>query len=503
MDTEQIKQLRARCISNATRTLEAAKLLLQKKYHNIAYHLAVLGLEEIGKSVMILIGHGSPHGERGTKILKQAKGDHARKLFWAIWGPTFGTEQMSGKQILSFAELARKIHLTRLRGLYVEPCVEASEPSESVSRKDTERIVSLLETRIEMEKAKEIAEPDEEVKSDLAWFVSAVEDLTKKKLIFGKKSIDKLKELGGSGTKWIHWVRQQFDKAEQENQEMLRKELARQRPSGDEKYKDKWKIRFRLQTTSHSIREPVLREWNSQIQFLRFTLGKKSSRSCELIVDMVLPKQIPMNALWHLGWGQTRLFAISLNIATKGYFWWYLPRDVSRFYERITDLENNAEAVVQRRPALELNWGNNVLSRTDLWNTAMCYRFLPSKNVDFLNAYVTGISFMGKSDLHTPFEKEIYLQFYHALLSAMKYYGDLSEGRSIDQVLDEIFAPPMGDTSALHECVAAAKGLDQTPDSLQKVTLTECGGMKILFDAYVLTKIIDIAEQEAKKPTKV
>jgi hypothetical protein len=105
-----------------------------------------------------------------------------------------------------------------------------------------------------------------------------------------------------------------------------------------------------------------------------------------------------------------RLNAVSLNIASKGYFWWYLPQDVSRFYEKIIDLESDTEVRVERGPKLELNWGKDELSESDLVNTIMCYRFLPRDNVDFLNAYVTGISFLGKNDIHTPFE-DVYLHY--------------------------------------------------------------------------------------------
>ena len=55
----------------------------------------------------------------------------------------------------------------------------------------------------------------------------------------------------------------------------------------------------------------------------------------------------------------------------------------------------------------------------------------------FLNAYTTGISFFGKNDIHTPFEKEVFLQFYHALIFAMKFYKDLSDSDNMEEVVSQ------------------------------------------------------------------
>lgn len=499
MEFKKIKKKRLQCISHANDLLNGSKILLEKGLQNIAYHLAALALEEIGKSVMLVVGHATISSPKGVKILKQAGEDHSKKLFWALWGPTFGKKDMSKQQIESFIDFANRIHFIRLSGLYVDPFQDADEPSRLVSPEETKNLISIAEARIKMEEYSDIKEPDQQTKDDFIWFETSAEVPEKKKLIFGKKSMDKLKEFDGDATKWVRWMREQFDKAAKESKELLQKELTLAEPSATKKRNKKWKIRFRLKTVSHSLRNKHLNNWNSKTDFIRLNIGKKIPRKSELIVEMILPRGVPLQSLWYASWGEARRLAVSLCIASRGYFWWYLPRDVTKFYEKIVDVESNSEVGVERRPKLELNWGNNVLSDSDLANTAMCYRFLPRGNVRFLNDYVTGLSFFGKNDIHTPFEKEIYLDFYHALLHAMIFYKDHKEGSPFIDSFDRVFKAILKDTTGFREYIEIAEELMKHRSTKKKITLSECGAMKILCDVYIFHRINQMAKRNVKK----
>lgn len=502
MKFKGVQQIRSNCITHAKDLLEASKTLFRKKLFNISYHLAVLSLEEIGKSIMVVIGQEEVSGAKGYKLLKQAGEAHKKKLFWALWAPTFGKEQLSKEQIRFFIVFSQELHEKRLEGLYVDPFQKVVEPSGIISRKQAQNLITLVETRIKLEETKKLRRWDHKVKDNFRWFFEAVEDPRKKKLIFGKKSIEKLVSFKGDGSKWVGWLRKQFDKAEKESKRLLQGELTKEEPSRKDKSKRKWKVRFKLISPSHSIRERVLNGWNYDIDLIKLTLGKKTPRFSELIVDMVLPKGVPLRALWYAGWGEAKRFAVSLSIATQGYFWWYLPKDVSRFYERITDLENDSEIVVERRPILTIDWGNNVLTNRDLTHAIFCYRFLPRKNLNFLNAYVTGISLMGKNDIHTPFEAEMFLQFYHALIFAIKYYKDYKSGEVLSDTVEKVFMDLIRNASATREYIEVANKLMGANRSKTKVTLTECGGMKMLFDAYILQRAIKSAEKEKQKRSR-
>jgi len=502
MEYTKIKEKRLLCIKHAADLLNGSKLLLEKGLHHISYHLAALALEEVGKSVMLVIGHSSFNNQKGIKILKQAGEDHTKKLFWALWAPTFGKKEMSKEQIDSFVDLANKIHLIRLSGLYVNTDQDAPEPSSLVSLDEAKNLISITEARIKMEEYSDIKEPDQKTKDDFIWFESAVEDIEKKKLILGKKSIDKLKEFDGDSAKWISWMREKFDTAEKESKELLQKELSMAEPPDNQKIQQKWRIRFRLKTLSHTIKNKVLSNWNKRTDRIRLYLGDKKPRP-ELIVEVVLPKGVPIQGLWYAAWGEARRLAVSLNIASKGYFWWYLPQDVSKFYEKIIDLESSTEIRVERSPKLELNWGKDELSEPDLVNTIMCYRFLPRENIDFLNDYVTGISFLGKNDIHTPFENEIYLDFYHALLHAMMFYKDYVTGEPFINSFEKIFKIIMKDASGVKEYIEMADELLKNGKTRKPITLSECGAMKVLCDVYLHYRIDKMAQADLQKGKEV
>lgn len=501
MDFDDLVKLRKKCISHAGRLLKASKSELVGKRSNIAYHLATLALEEVGKAVMIVIGYGYFVGEKGNKLLKQAGEDHVKKLFWALWAPSFGRSDMSVQQIQSFFDMSKKIHSLRMRGLYVDPLASSADPQKVIRRTDAKQLVALTEVRINMEKYSKLEEPSREVRDDFLWFHSAVEEPRNKRLIFGKKSIDKLTEFKGNSKKWIRWLHEQFDEAERQSQELLRQEIKRKTLPSKKSMADKWKIKFILITPSHSIRQRTLNDWNSKIPMIQFSIGKKTSKTRELIVNMILPKSIPINGLWYLSWGQARLLAISLSIAARGYFWWYLPEDVSKFYEKIIDLDSNAEVAINRQPALTLDWGNNLLSIGDLNRSVMCYRFLPKDNVKFLNCYVAGISFMGKSDIHTPFEREIYLQFYHSLLHAMIFYGDHKDGVSFIKSFSSIFKIILNMEIAedLLEHIKIAQDLMSRKKTSKTITLSECASMKLLCDVYIFYRIDKMAQADMKR----
>ena len=55
-----------------------------------------------------------------------------------------------------------------------------------------------------------------------------------------------------------------------------------------------------------------------------------------------MPKSVTAQDLWNAGMQQCMIFVTALNIATNGFFWWYLPTFISRFHESITDLESNS-----------------------------------------------------------------------------------------------------------------------------------------------------------------
>jgi AbiV family abortive infection protein len=106
------------CRNHAKDAFEGAKLLRQSGKPNLAYHLATIALEELGKSQ--LIGMRSFAKDEADSWYSKQIDDHVKKLFWALWGQFLGTNRPDPKEIERIRGTATIIHENRLRGLYVD-----------------------------------------------------------------------------------------------------------------------------------------------------------------------------------------------------------------------------------------------------------------------------------------------------------------------------------------------------------------------------------------------
>jgi hypothetical protein len=88
--------------------------------------------------------------------------------------------------------------------------------------------------------------------------------------------------------------------------------------SGDEGWKDKFKVKIRLKSWSHSIRQNQFAEWNKGIEKIKLTGGSERN---ELIITLLVPQRVATQDLWNMGWQNTFVFLSALNIATMGFFW--------------------------------------------------------------------------------------------------------------------------------------------------------------------------------------
>jgi len=197
------------CLVNAGKLIEAAKVSSKPGSHHIAYHLAALALEEIGKSSMVFMSAISPRPTEEGEQLGPIKwiDDHERKLFWAIWLPR-RENLRDWKTIPESLEIARTIHENRLQSLYVDP---ASPSPAGISAEQASGLISLADARLNMERLKEFGELDDVRKAELQWFFSAIDNPELRRMIFSKGSLDKQAEFGDDFAGWMKWLHQQFD----------------------------------------------------------------------------------------------------------------------------------------------------------------------------------------------------------------------------------------------------------------------------------------------------
>jgi len=472
--------------AHARDLLDAAKLI-QEGYPHLAFHFAVLALEEIGRGALTVIRASVTTRGDDTESLDDKMEDHVRKLFWALWSPTL-SEPVSAEQIDSFRGLARDIHETRKSGLYVDP--DGVLPRDAVDPDQVETLISMAEARLGMETSTSWAPADSEQADDVRWFLEATSDRQTREFLFGGGSLKKLSELHDVPA-WIRWMRREMEAAQLAADEALSRELERAAPGQEEEEEPKWALRFRLYSPSHSIRPRPLNRWNEVSKWIKLT----RATSNELIVDMTLPKIVSMPSLWGSSYALAQRFLLALNIGTMGFFWWSPRTQITGFYEgHVRDLETGLDAGLLRSPPLDIDWGRgNVLNDAAIDRVIVFFgalvRSTPEASVAY-GHYLRGLGLIAKTDVHLQFERNAFEEFYVALRDGMKAYGDWDGLTPFSAVLDEFGAEFFTDDRDTY--IRASELIEEGKIGELQIGFHEAMMMKLLADAYFSRKLAQI-----------
>jgi AbiV family abortive infection protein len=99
---DQINHPIQACFGNARDLLRAAKRVLDdEKLPNVAFHLTILALEEVGKAALLGARAIAHSVEDETVFIDNRLGDHVFKLFWAFWTPNFARGKVSKEDLES------------------------------------------------------------------------------------------------------------------------------------------------------------------------------------------------------------------------------------------------------------------------------------------------------------------------------------------------------------------------------------------------------------------
>lgn len=478
-------------LENAEVLLQAARLLQEPKYHHISYHLAALALEEVGKTELLAMGYFAEKLGKPSEFINPYLDDHVKKLFWALWGPSIGRTPLTRAEIDSHRDLALKIHEKRLSSLFSHP-KQSLPPHENVTLDQVQDLIGLTEARLGLARAQRVTNLEASDLSDVTWFLSANDDVEKRRQIWGTKSIAKLIELRGNVRLWIGWLKGVYEENEQEMQELLRKELSRPRPEGDESGKEKWRITIRVYSHSHTIRQKALNRWNETVNWIKLrATGKKvysDSKKDELLCEITLPKAVPVAALWPAGWGVSRALVTSLNIASRGFFWWHVPRDSARFYDNILDIDSNTNVVAEPEKRLEIGWGSLVLQEEDLSATAEIFVYLTQIQGQKLegpfNRYIAGLTLFSKIDIHFRVELNCFEEFYEALVMALRMHSGWNGKGSVSTAAENELNRFLSASEPLLPFIRKGETLDDVKRGGGEITLSDVIGMKLCCDYY-------------------
>lgn len=227
------------CVEHAKKLTRAAKTVLEiERLPNVAYHLCVLALEEIGKSE--LYGMMNASKSRGEDFVwgERRLDDHKAKLFWAIFSPNILSKDFTNKDIEEAKVFADKLHSKRLQALYVSHELQGKTVEDIINKEEVDGLLRLAEARINL-----VGEPrkqplNSEEKELLEWFMEAAEHPEKSKFMFSRKSSKKRAELNDAHV-WIGWLKAEWDRDRDQSRALLEAELSRPRPEGSEHDKDK------------------------------------------------------------------------------------------------------------------------------------------------------------------------------------------------------------------------------------------------------------------------
>jgi AbiV family abortive infection protein len=490
VDEKTVAAMRA-CVDHARDLLESARAVRAANHPNIAYHLATLSLEEIGRRHLIAVQSLASKRPEPPAWPEKHTQDHIKKLFWCFFGAAFIHERVSGKALDELTGIATMIHANRLAGLYVEHGEDGlGIPENAITSEQCDALIELAAAHLAIAESEKLREhiPHEEIEIQ-AWFLKTTEDPEKRRMIFSGGSMAKLAEFKDAKA-WAQWIRAEFDKADAISRASIEEELRRSRDLPQEGTKDKWKLRIRIISASHSIRQKELSKWNKNIDWIKLVYAKKD----ELIFELILKDNVPVEALWHFGWGIARHFVVALNIGTMGFWWWRMPEQINRYYESLEDIDKHAKLGLERNPSLKVDWGGNrVLTDEDLDRVAACFTALPGprdrdRHTAF-NHYIGGLTFLSLNDIHWQCESTVFGNFFECLKAMMEEAGDWKQGESFQNALlkflDDMF-PNMDERDKFADLCARfeAKNIEGAV-----ITLKEAAFMKLFCDAYFMRQV--------------
>jgi AbiV family abortive infection protein len=345
---EKLLAAMSACVAHARDLVESAKAVQALKRDNIAYHLATLALEELGKRELYAIQNAAKAVGDPPTWQTNATQDHVKKLFWCFFGMRSVQHVADQDEFLKMREAVADIHAIRMQGLYVErDDTGLSVPSNAISPKQTQSLIELATSFVEYaESAKPRDDiPQEDIDLQL-WFLTACDELETRPYIFNAEALAELRRLGDV-VAWARYIKGKIEADQARLLALTEKEIRRTPDSLGTGSKDRWRIQFKLHTTSNSVRPNPLKKWNARVDWIKLFPQQGAKKKEELLVELVLGDNVPVYGLQGFGFTLALRFIIAINMATSGFWWWPPAPNQRRFYSRIRDLETNHEVTLE------------------------------------------------------------------------------------------------------------------------------------------------------------
>jgi AbiV family abortive infection protein len=144
--------MRRGTLAHAADLLQAAELVMKGKQDHIAYHLAVIAMEEIGKATLVAFDTESTMSNRDVQISFRQYDDHEKKLFWALFVPLMIHTVGDPKGIDALRDAATALHGKRLDSMYVSVSGQSvgQLPRDAVTEEETSALIDMVAFRLEV-----------------------------------------------------------------------------------------------------------------------------------------------------------------------------------------------------------------------------------------------------------------------------------------------------------------------------------------------------------------
>ncbi|HZE69309.1 MAG TPA: AbiV family abortive infection protein [Pyrinomonadaceae bacterium] len=491
---EHLSKIREACLRSAEDLVNSAKALLESGALQVSYHLAVLGLEEMGKfglmETKFHMGRLSSPREFAPDIE-----DHVKKLFWAFFSMHLTGHKVDKKEFESLRGVASQIHKNRLDFLYVD-AANPVQPRLKLTAEQVAPVIGLAENRIGYEKAVGFKEPTGELDENAKWFVLSSEDPDKRRFIFSEESYSKLAELQ-SFKEWIAWNKERYEESTKELRKLLEEEITRE-PTED--MTPKWKVHATFFSDSHSIRNSFISEWNKTSKFI---LVGKTNKPNELSCQFLLPKRITVGDIYDRGFAAAKIMAVALSAGTMGYFWWYVPSQGYFYTDRITDLENDAKLNFQPPNGLKIEWERQALKGEHVFMIKLMMAYLArirdTPEEIALDAYLTGLSLIAKCDCHLEFVTNGFESFFRSLKMAMTVNREINDGESLYDAAVRCLGETITDKGQLKKNLEIGQQIENTKQGVPELRLNDVADMKSICDAYFLMRAAVVVRDSVYK----
>jgi AbiV family abortive infection protein len=425
------------CVRHARDLVEAAKLVQSSRRANIAFHLATLALEEMGRRELFQIQNAAATVGEVPSWQINATQDHVQKLFWCFYRLAHLQEIVDQKEFFERKEAAADIHALRLLGLYVDNSETGLKiPASAISGRQSEALISLAEATIgqaEQEKPRETI-PREDIELQ-TWFLRAFDDPDKRARIMSKQSLDKLGSIGDVAV-WAGQIKDEIERDETDLRELAEREVNRDLASLGSGEKDRWRVQIRICTSSNSIRPKPLKKWNEGSAWIKLRPQQGASSKNEMFVEITLGDDVHVGSLLPLTSQIAFNFIVAINMATSGFWWWPLAPNRERIYEQIQDLENKNKRVELDDPSFNIFQRKQELTDIHLQNLTLCLVALPRPN-DHLRApaymyYAGGLNFIALNSVQWRCEGQAFGNFLESLRLLMVEARYVDDGEPVD-----------------------------------------------------------------------